>query len=278
MVENDIPVGQLFSQVYCDRVAPISDSEVFRRRLASFCKAKFPEYNHLLGRYLEYELGFKFEQTAYYDFTELFLKIDLPRMLNSITLIYRFFHPGKDIVKAGNWLVFVSRALNEENIGYYLDRSCGVHYLVDEEFSHNKVSALKCLETTKYAAVLAAFTDAHRHIDSNPPDSKAAIRSIFESLEILVRQMVETRNLNKYAVEKLLKPIVLEKYRGDITATQAVDKVIDGFAQWVDGMHFYRHGQGQDEPVAPPMDFTILVLSSGASYLRWLVEIDSLLN
>jgi len=36
----------------------------------------------------------------------------------------------------------------------------------------------------------------------------------------------------------------------------------------------YRHGQKVEKPSKPPMGLTILVLSSGAAYLRWLVEID----
>jgi len=47
-----------------------------------------------------------------------------------------------------------------------------------------------------------------------------------------------------------------------------------GFADWVDAVHNYRHGQGLPEPVAPPIDLTVYMLSSGASFLRWLVTID----
>ncbi len=97
---------------------------------------------------------------------------------------------------------------------------------------------------------------------------------MFESLEILARLMVECKNLSSYAVEKALKPVVLSVYDGDEVAADTVSKMMDGFGCWVDSIHNYRHGQGKEEPVEPTSDFTVYVLSSGASYLRWLVGID----
>ena len=102
------------------------------------------------------------------------------------------------------------------------------------------------------------------------------MNSNIESLEILVRQMVDTSNLNKWVAENKLKQLAIETYKNDPTAMKVVDSVFDGFGKWIDGLHNYRHGQGIPEPVAPSVGFAVFVLSSGASYLRWLVEIDTL--
>ena len=88
-------------------------------------------------------------------------------------------------------------------------------------------------------------------MDNHPPDTKASVRSMFETLEILVKQMVDTNNLNKWIVENTLKDKCLKLYENDDTAKKTVSKLFDGFAQWVDGLHNYRHGQASDEPVAP---------------------------
>jgi len=68
-------------------------------------------------------------------------------------------------------------------------------------------------------------------------------------------------------------PWTKKRCRSKTTAKIVTSKAFDGFADWVDGMHYYRHGQGQPEPVTPPIEFAVYVLSSGAAFLRWLVAI-----
>src|SRR4030095_1592380 len=120
------------------------------------------------------------------------------------------------------WKQFVARVLIEENLGYRLDPKCGVHYFVDEEFERNRVSTLGGLDDPKYTGVRDAYEAAYRHMDSDPPDSKAAVRSMFESLEILVRQMVPTKNLNRWIVENTLKTKCLALYSSEPTGSQVV--------------------------------------------------------
>ncbi len=163
-------------------------------------------------------------------------------------------------------------------MGYRLDDKCGVHYLIDEEFERNKISAIRILQDPQYSPVLAAFEDAHRHLDSIPPDTKAAVRSLFESTEILTKRMVTTPRLTNKVVKTKLKEIALKIYSADQTAQKVVNHLFNGFAEWVDGMHNYRHGQDDPEPVAPPMDLAVYIFSSGTSFLRWLVEIDKTNN
>lgn len=282
MSSNEIPIGQLFSHVYCDRGSPSKDSELFRRRIGSFCNSNFSDENYELGKKLVHELGLKVPSTmGVYKFDDLFLQIDLKHMLNAITLVWRIaveLRKPYMSVNANKWHAFVKRALHEENMGYYIDAQCGVHYLVDEEFERNRISLLSCLQDDKYTGVKAAFEDAHRHLDSTQPDTKASVRSMFESLEILVRQMVNASNLNKWVAENKLKQLAQEAYKNDPTAVKVVESVFDGFGKWIDGMHNYRHGQGLPDPVAPSVGFAVFVLSSGASYLRWLVEIDGLIK
>jgi len=86
--------------------------------------------------------------------------------------------------------------------------------------------------------------------------------------------MVNTSNLNKYAVQRTLKAKVLALYKMDGVATKVVSGMCDSFGLWVDSIYYYRHGQGQEEPVAPPIHLAVYIISSGAAFLRWLVEID----
>ena len=289
--ENHVK-GQLFTHVYLDPGLPVQDNEVFRRRLGGYVQDALNPMRRHLAQSVKIEGGLHVRigrptgslHPCYY-FEDFFLKIPIQHVLNVITLIWRRLRvQDKDIdriegsVPAGVWRDFVARVLREENLGYSLDEECGVHYLVDEEFERNRVSLLRCLGSPLYSGVRTAFEDAHRHLDAEPRDPKAAVRSMFESLEILTRLMVTTRNLNKGVVENKLKQLAQNVYGRDDIAIATIGRVFDGFAQWVDGMHNYRHGQGKSDPIAPPVGFAIYVVSSGAAFLRLLVEIDHTLR
>jgi pyruvate-formate lyase len=116
---------------------------------------------------------------------------------------------------------------------------------------------------------------AYQYLDTQPMDAKGAVRSIFESIEILVKQMVPTNNLNKWVVENTLKEKCLTCYASDATAKTVMAKMFDGFALWVDSIHNYRHGQADTNPVAPPLNIAIYTLSSGTAFLRWLIELNT---
>ena len=146
---------------------------------------------------------------------------------------------------------------------------CGVHFFIDEEFERNRAATLTGLDDPQYSGVRDAYESAYRHMDSDPPDTKAAVRSMFESLEILVRQMVPAKNLYKKLVETTLKEKYLTLYLSEPTAAQVVTD------DWVNALHNYRHGQPSQQPVAPTIEVAVYVLSSGSAFLRWLVGMNT---
>ena len=277
MTDPDRPVGQLFSHIYEDRGLPGLDGDLFRGRLAGFLDDFQVSNREKLARYLKRETGLSVPKKRYkndYDFEKFLAEISIHHVCNSITLIWRFFgeHFRTDLDQ--QWSEFVSRVLREENIGYELDAECGVHYLVDQEFERNRATTLRGLDQPRLANVRDAFEQAHHYLDTDPLDTKAAVRSMFESLEILTKLMVDTNNLNRWVIENKLKPLAQDGHVNDPTATETIGKVFNGFADWVDGLHNYRHGQGQEDPVAPPIELATYFVSSGAAFLRWLLEID----
>jgi FtsZ-binding cell division protein ZapB len=273
--------GKRFSLLYLQRSAPARDSIRFRNRLAAYYwDHVYKIFDEHCRKIIQKETGAEipFLMGSGYSIAQFIKKNDLRDVLDSITLIYSVMQSMYYKGDAEAWKKFVSRVFIEENIGYKLDSKCGVHYYIDEEFERNRYATLSVLDGTAYSGVRAAYEDAYRYMDNNPMDTKAAVRSIFESLEILVKQMVETKNLNKWIVENTLKEKSLALYTEDETARKVVSQLFDGFAHWVDGLHNYRHGQVSDEPVAPTEDMAIYVLSSGSSLLRWLIEINDRLH
>ncbi len=272
--------GKRFSLVYLDRSSPLKDSKRFRNRIAAYYLENLDDrYNIQIKKIIERETGAEVHLSGYgYDLESFFKKNELRDVLDSITLIFQLLTEQGYSSMERDWFNFVTRVLSEESMGYRLDSMCGVHYYVDEEFERNRFSTLSLLENPKYTASRAAYEDAYRYMDSDPPDTKAAVRSMFESLEILVKQMVETQNLNKWIVENTLKEKCLKLYENDETALQTVSELFDGFAKWVNALHNYRHGQKSDEPVAPSEGVAVYVLSSGSSFLRWLISLNNALE
>lgn len=275
--------GKRFSLLYLERSVPVRDSQRFRNRLVAYYNDHCgKDISRSIKKIIEMETGakvpFGYDSYRIDSFIE---KSETRDVLDAITIIYRVLR-GRGLptsVKcAEDWRLFVSRVLSEENLGYKLDSKCGVHYFVDEEFERNRFSTLSILDDPKYNATKAAYEDAYRHMDNDPMDTKAAVRSMFESIEILVRQMVETKNLNKRVVENSLKEKCLSLYGEDKTTLKVTGELFDGFARWVDALHNYRHGQASDEPVAPSEGVAIYILSSGSAFLRWLAGINNHLS
>jgi len=269
-------IGQRFSLLYLNRDEPARDSQRFRNRLAAFYWDRLSK-NHKdeIKKILQSEAGIEipYLQNFGYNLSDVFKKNELRDVLDSITLIYRSLKPRGYTQLSNEWKVFVARALREENVGYQLDAECGVHYFVDEEFERNRFSTLSALNNPQHLGVKAAYEDAYRHLDNTPPDTKASARSIFEALEILTKQLVETKNLNKWVLENSLKELAIDTLAQDETQKLVIEGMFDGFGKWVDGMHNYRHGQPQVEPAAPSEELIVYMLSSGSSFLRLLLEI-----
>ncbi|MEO8157921.1 MAG: hypothetical protein ABI648_09005 [Betaproteobacteria bacterium] len=296
MSHENKPVGELFARVYLERGAPTQDNDFFRNRLEAYLSSNHYKDYAELSKYLKQEAGLVVPVTyqqqfgLYYNFPDFLSKTRIEYLLTAMTLIWRFLRqkypqatraskPGIQFEtiypQADAWHAFVTRTLREENMAYALDEKCGVHFFVDEEFERNRVSALRSLEAPRYAGVRAAFEAAHGYLDAQPPDTKASVRSMFEALEILARLIdPQSKNLNKWSTENKLKELALSGVT-DATERDSIAKTFDGLAQWVDGLHNYRHGQGVPRPVAPSLTFAVYVISSGAATLRWLADLDT---
>jgi hypothetical protein len=213
---------------------------------------------------------------GYYYFEEFLVDPDteIRYVLNVITLIWKFF-AHTSFPTAKNWHYFVERTLKEESMGYRLDEQCGVHFFVDEAFERNRQSIIPALGQARYTGVRSAFEGAYSALDSEPQDTKQAVRLIFEAVEILAKLMQPKATRLDKQLAKTIRDQTKTLYVGNETACRVADKMFAGFVDWIDGLHYYRHGQGVEEPVMPPLDMAIFAISSGTGYLRWLIEVDA---
>jgi hypothetical protein len=282
MANGDLPLGKRFSQIYIERGEPKQDGPRFRKRLSAyFGQVLNSAHGIQIAKNIELDLGLKAVSIGgyniYFDHSDFFMNAELKDLLDSITIIYEYVI-NRSPSQANNWLRFVQRVLTEENLGYAVDDKGVVHYFVDQEFEKNRLSVLSGLEGQRYKGVLEEFEDSHQKLISIPQDTKGSVRAIFEANEILFKLMLNAERLSSQNVRDKLIPTVKDIYKGDATASKSADNLLKAFCAWIDAAHMYRHGQKEEEPVKPPLTIAIELVSMGASYLRWLVEIDKELH
>lgn len=287
-----------FSQIYCKSTETLKDSERFRVRLSQWLWEELD--NHSLGAAIARELGHSIQSyqnaigTWTYDIANFIKQAAIGVALDIITVAYNLLRDRKNYSSWGSikadekryfngisnqqkFLEFVNVCFKEENLCYLVSGDGIVHYSPDIEFHALKETTLKCLNDARYAAVKSEFIRAYEALDQRPPNTKNAIRSVFESLEILCKLIVNPQNqkttLGKIFITSALTQLLKEHYQ-DNTDKIATGDLTESFTSWVTAMHNYRHGQKIEIPSDPPLDLTIMAVSTGAAFLRWLIGID----
>lgn len=269
-------IGGLYSRNYLQNDTLVQDSARFRKRIGAFFNNIFPRrgIRNELSKSLEISLGvevptsgFHVIEGAIYDVEQLLEKAKIIDVLDSITIIYQQ-------TKSDDWKEFVENAFREEGLNYTLDEKCGVHPYVDAEFQQNKSSTLRCLQKEGLDGVKHEFEQAFDNLRQK--NNKGAIKSINEAVESLVKNMADIKeaNLDK-AMPKLL-PIIEEIYKKDIPLKDASKAMQRSLIDWNTSCHQYRHGKDADKINNPSDEYTILMLSQGAAYIRWLLDVEQL--
>lgn len=283
MTELAVPEGRRFSLVYMRTDERLKDSERMRFRLAKVVRAMAPRRNDGgvdFGRFVEAELGVGvvevFGLTSVFDVEKVFMKAAIRDVLDMITLLAHFLSPRR--VEVANFVNRVRRIFAETQVGYRIDDKGGVHPAFDDSFETVRGAAIAGLGGPDHGAERGFIEDAERALMEDPIDGRQAIRCIFDAVENLFKKMYPgVTHLNSAAISGKLRPEVEAAWPGAEHQTQRSSslKSVDSFRQWVDGAHFYRHAPGAPEPKQPSEDHTILTVSQGLSFLRWLAKIQA---
>ena len=268
--------------LYADKGDPAADSIYFRVRLATFLCHDIQMHTIDLANLFAKTMGIRSGS-----FDQLVMDAPIERLLSFLTPLYealsvraRGFSMNRGGIEAGahtSLLEFVSSAFREEGLAYTIDSKGGVHPFVDAEFQRNRQSALRALGGSRYSNVDYAFQAAFGRLTLREIDTKAAVRDIFDAAESLFKLILAPKNpeLTARAIEKELLPIIARTpATSDAVARHAMGRALSAFAKWVEACRPYRHGQQAETVVAPPLELALLLLSQGASFLRWLGEID----
>lgn len=268
-----------FTQLYERPTALSSDSKRMRIRLDAYLESLIGTEAGELAGFFRSQQGV-FVRDRYHPFQDL----ELRDVLDGITTVAHFLRSSDENIygssgrkgKAYTWIALTAIIFREEHLGYRVDDEGIVHFAVDEDFERNRVTTLNDLGATRYAAARQEFEEAFNALRGAPPNGKAAIRGVFTAVETLFKLMFpKAPRLGGAEIRTHLKPVVARTYAGDATAGRSTDKTAESFVNWVDAAHFYRHAQGEEEPTEPPLETTVLLISQGSAFLRWLMTVDA---
>ena len=252
-----------------------------RRRMASLVWdfRDLSDFSSVVSRELGVDVPYS---SMVSDWTTFFRDCELQDVLDLVTVGYRYLEDKKATgLKESNpstrWCSEAQRIFAEENVHYRVDEKGGVHFHFDAEFSSNQAATIAALQSSRYANVAAEFDGAMVALSKAPPDGKSAIRGTFSAAEGLFRLMFpKSPRLTAQEAQKL-EPLLQMTYANSV-ASGAAMKVLSAFKDWIDAAHFYRHEAGHEDPVQPPLTLSVQIVSVGATFIRWLAELDSLMQ
>ena len=276
---NDDATGKRFSQVYLTGGEALPDSSRARVRMARLVKRlglTGQTYGQGFVGLIEHELGVPVPRNSLlqYSATEFIEQCDLRDFLDLVSLVHSHYDDVPEV--AQDWLPGCRRIFSEERLRYVINDAGGVRFSLDAAFERSVPAVVHGLGHPALRGALDSFEKSLAALSETPPDGKAAIRNVFEAVEITFRTLCPgPPRIGDSEITRHLVPKLDSTYAGDVVAKRAAGKLAQSLAEWVDGAHFYRHGQTGEEPVQPPLDLTVAIVSGGTSLLRWLAGLHS---
>jgi len=286
------PKGMQYRELYEVQQDRTLDSEFFRMRLAALLDSKDEEFA-LRQMHLQDLFTRSMGVPKAFSLQEMIMKAPRGRLLSFLTVLHAALVRQAEDAPTGYhgnaYFAGIARAapakfrsaiatlFHEERMAYEIDDKGGVHASIDAEFQRNRQAAIHSLLPARYTNVRSGLEAAFQRLAIEHFDTKAAVRDIFDAAESLFKMIVAPRNpnLSEGSVKDDLKPVINRAFaREDAATQQAAARSLSSFGKWADACHPYRHGVNSETIVAPPADLTILLLSQGAGFVRWLAKID----
>lgn len=273
-----------FSHVYCIPEISVAESSRFRGRLGSYATKLDTPW--VLAERIERETGVRVPYVGTQKSLDVFFqKAEMRDVLDAITHIYAYYVDLAKLLEAfpseassahenaRAWKAFVQRVAAEEHMAYEIDEDCQVRYAVDEAYALSRKATLAGLQDSRWNAVRAEFERAFAALDGDKKDTNGAIRAMAASVESCVKVIIGNgiARIGPPEIEKYLWPTVQVFYKEDRVAALAGHQMLKALSDWITAAHQYRHGQDSEHEVSAPFDLAIQFLSSGASFIRWLI-------
>lgn len=263
--------GELFRRNYQRPIMPLSDSSRARQRLYKlFDSTGTKQDREGFHNVVEAKLGIEYPSSTWgYLDREFWTKAEVGDVLSAVTLWCR---------SAGQHFRDEARhVFIQEHLRYRIDDKGGVHFLVDEEFERTIAVTIAGLGAPRFASSLHALEEGLSNLGTTKQSGKGLIRGVFEAVESAFLEVVGKPSgldrVNAPAIDKYLKPILLQHYAAYPEADDKVDRLLEHFKYWTKSAHPFRHGAALEQIHEAPLDLAILSATQGIGYLRFLASL-----
>ncbi|WP_406858396.1 hypothetical protein ABEG18_12535 [Alsobacter sp. KACC 23698] len=263
--------GGRFSKLYLTPPHLGTDSLRARTRVSALLR-KLQLDQTEIAEAIEREHGVSVPMGMYaYLFDSFIAGCELRDFLDLVTTVLDVI--GKTDQRRSIWISEIRRIFLEEHLAYDLDNLGNVRRKIDEEFHRNLDSTIRALSSERYRSVRTEVERSQEFLCNIAPSNKLAVRATFEAAETVYKLMFP--NSPRLASNDLQGTlgVVLGRQYGHIDLRSSM-KMMKSFGDWVDAAHFFRHSAGAEEPTEPRLSLTVLLISTGFSFIRWLAEID----
>lgn len=281
-VESDIMVPiqhkepgmpTLYSRAYLKSDAPLEDSERFRVRLTALVDRLRPDTHELAGA-VRFKLGVEVDSSIYdYMFGRWISRCELRDILDFMTILVEISPKDEKVTV----IATLRTMLLEEHLAFEMTDDGSVKPKVDMAFAGNVEAAIALMGKSRYAGVRREFETGQTSLSPIAPNWTQATRHTFLALETLFKLMfVKQPRLGAKEADAMLRPVVVHRYASSSTSVkEEANRMLAAFKEWIQAGHWERHAQGTEDPHAMPEELGVLMVSQGASYLRWLIELDT---
>jgi hypothetical protein len=266
----DIKDGELFRRNYMRSPAKLADSPRARRRMHKLFDSSQADEDSFVDQ-VERQLGIEYPFSGFgHMHSEFWDGSEIGDFLSAITIWLRLIRIHPAGISAARQI------FQDEDLHYRIDDQGGVHYLVDEPFAYTVESTLAGLGGARFTSARHALDAALKNLSPTKQSGKGLIRGVFEAAEstfLVVCGPDAGNRLNKQAMDKHLKPILLARYAGTHEADDKVTRMLGVFEAWIKDAHPYRHGAAAEQEHEAPLELAILSATSGMGFIRFLAEL-----
>jgi len=210
--------------------------------------------------------------------TTIIEKGEFRDVLDIISIAYRRLVSTVGSGRANTWRDEIQRIFREENLAYKLDEKCVVHRFIDEEFHRTASSALQGISALALNPAKDALTRGFACLTNVRQDTKGAVTAVFEACEIVAKHLVpDSQNLNAWLCKEKLLPLCVSPGANG-TELKVETGVFSAMADWVNAVHYYRHGQTEPDVVAPSTELAVQLVAMGCSFTRRLAQTYEMKN
>jgi hypothetical protein len=213
---SDDNTDKRFSLVYLTTDKGLPDSERARIRFKSLLDLSTVSITELVAK-IKHELGVEvphgFEGFLIGRFVE---RCELRDFLDLISLIVSLI-PSANLRML--WLRECRRIFSEEHLRYTINDAGGVRFSADVQFEQSVQATLANLGRPELSGARLATEHCLQALSKTPPDGKAAVRNIFEAVEIGFKTLCSgPARIGDAEIQRNLVPLLQLRYQADETA------------------------------------------------------------